>query len=151
MSGELDSPFTFEDDPDAPGWRRWHLRDTERFNALLGPISVKVEDGIARVRMQPAKRLSNLNDKVHGGALLAFIDVALFAAGRGFGVLSAGGAVTLELSTSFVGAADLDRPVEARVELLRETGQLLFERGLIVQGEETIASFNATLRKFRPA
>lgn len=151
MSTDAATLFSFDDDPDLPGWKRWHLRDETRFNALLGPISVKIEGDIARVLMRPARHLSNLNDKVHGGALLGFIDVALFAAGRSFGVLSAGTAVTLDLSTSFVGAANLNEPVEARIELLRETGRLLFERGVVVQGEEMIASFNATLRKFRAA
>jgi acyl-coenzyme A thioesterase PaaI-like protein len=88
---------------------------------------------------------------MHGGALLGFIDCALFAAARGLGVLQAGGAVTLDLATQFIGGAALDRPVEARVELLRETGRLLFLRGLIAQDETpTIASFSATLRKSTP-
>ena len=89
-----------------------------------------------------------MRDAVHGGALLGFMDVALFAASRGFGVLSAGGAVTLDLSAQFIGAGQVGEPLEARIELLRETGRMLFLRGLIVQdGQPTIASFAGTLRK----
>ncbi len=139
--------FVYEDDPDAPGWKRWWLPAPNRFNAFLGPISVKVEDGIARVRMVPEERHSNLRGHVHGGALLGFIDVALFAAGRGFGVLGAGTAATLDLSVQFIAGGDLARPLEARVELLRETGRLLFLRGLVVQDDETVASFSGTVRK----
>ena len=126
-------------------------RDESRFNAVFGAIHVRVDDGMALVRMTPRRQHSNLRDQMHGGALLGFIDCALFAAARGLGVLQAGGAVTLDLATQFIGGAALDRPVEARVELLRETGRLLFLRGLIAQDETpTIASFSATLRKSTP-
>ena len=39
--------------------------------------------------------------------------------------------------------------MEARVELLRETGRLLFLRGLVVQGDdaEVMAEFSGTIRK----
>ncbi len=143
--------FTFEDDPELPGWKRWAISDPSRFNGVFGPLSVRLEDGVARVRFVPERRHSNLRGDVHGGALLGFIDVALFAAGRSFGVLSAGTAATLDLSTQFIAGAPVETgPVEARVELLRETGRLLFLRGLVVQGQATIASFAATLRKSEP-
>jgi uncharacterized protein (TIGR00369 family) len=144
--------FTYDDDPDEPGWKRWQFRDSTRFNAFIEPLFVRMEgEGereIARVRMLPRREHSNMRDAVHGGALLGFVDVALFAGARGLGVLGAGGAVTLDLATQFIGAARWGEPIEARVELLRETGRLLFLRGLIVQeGQPTVASFTATLRK----
>ncbi|WP_445191938.1 PaaI family thioesterase [Sphingomonas sp. Tas61C01] len=140
--------FVYEDDPDMLGWKRWQFRDPTRFNAFIEPLHVRVEGEIARVRMVPGHQHSNMRDAVHGGALLGFMDVALFAAARAFGCLSAGGAVTVDLSAQFIGAARIGVPIEARLELLRETGRLLFLRGLIVQeGEPTIASFGATVRK----
>lgn len=106
-----------------------------------------MEPGVARVRMTPARHHSNLSDHIHGGALLGFVDVALFAAARGYGVIGAGAAVTLDLSVQFVAAGSIGEAIEARVELLRETGRLVFLRGLVVQSEATIASFGATIRK----
>lgn len=144
----MTAPFTYAEDPDLPGWHRWQFRDTTRFNAFIEPLHVRVEDGIARVRMTPRHEHSNMRGDVHGGALLGFMDVALFAAARGFEVLCAGGAVTLDLSAQFIGGGRLDRPLEARIELLRETGRMLFLRGLVVQDDmPTIASFTGTLRK----
>lgn len=139
----------FIDEPaaDHPGWRTWILADPTRFNALLGSLLYRIDGDRVRVRMMPERRHSNLGDNLHGGALLGFIDVALFAAARGFGVLSAGRAVTLDLSTQFIGAGRLGEPLEAEVELLRETGRLLFLRGLVVQGEDRIAAFAGTIRK----
>ncbi len=142
--------FTFDEDPANPGWKLWQATDPSRFNSQLGPLSIRVDDGIARVRMTPEHRHSNLRDHLHGGALLGFIDIAMFAACRGFGVLTAGAAVTLDLSTQFIGGAEIGRPVEARVELLRETKRLLFVRGVVVQEAEAVAAFSGTLRKSTP-
>nr|WP_246587049.1 PaaI family thioesterase [Stakelama flava] len=118
-----------------------------RFNDALGPLSVKVEGDIARVRMAVDTRHSNLADNLHGGALLAFVDVAMFAAARGFDVLHHGGAVTLDVAVQFMAAGSVAEPIEARVELLRETGRLLFLRGLIVQDHGNVANFSGTVRK----
>ena len=133
--------------PDQPGWRRWAFRDGARFPAFLGSISYRVEGEVARVRMIPEERHSNLSGAMHGGAMLGFIDVALFAASRAFGVITTGTAVTLDLSTQFIGGGRVGQPIEARVELLRETGRLLFLRGLLVQGEAKVAAFGGTIRK----
>lgn len=154
-------PFDYTESPDHPGWMTWSLIDDTRFNGLFGPFLLKVEAGIARVRMTPGHQHSNLSNAVHGGALLGFVDMALFAAARGFGVIEAGTAVTLDLSTQFIGRGVIGQPLEAQVELLRETGQLLFLRGLVVQGDgdgdgegdgegegnQRIASFSGTIRK----
>ena len=144
-----DPTFLYEEHPDHPGWMRWGFRDPTRYNSFLGELIVRVEEQRARVRMTPEHRHSNLADRVHGGALLGFIDVALFAASRGFGLLEAGTAVTLDLSTHFIGGGRVGEPLEAQVELLKETGRLLFLRGLVVQGDEEarIASFAGTIRK----
>ena len=143
--------FTYRESPDYPGWMTWELNDSTRFNGLFGPFLLKVEDGTARVRMTPRHAHSNLSGKMHGGALLSFVDMAIFAAARGFGLIEAGTAVTLDLSAQFIGRAEVDAAVEARVELLRETGRLLFLRGLVVQpiaeDTETVLSFSATIRK----
>ena len=140
--------FHYAEDPAEPGWHRWQFRDPTRFNAFLEPLHVRLDGEVARVRMVPRREHSNMREAVHGGALLGFMDVALFAASRAFGSLAAGGAVTLDLSTQFIGAGRVDQPLEARIELLRETGRLLFLRGLIVQdGQPTVASFTGTLKK----
>ncbi|MBA4048797.1 MAG: hypothetical protein C0476_09685, partial [Sphingomonas sp.] len=76
-------PFRYFEAPDHPGWMTWELADPTRFNALFGPFLLRVEDGTARVRMTPRHAHSNLSGKMHGGALMAFVDMAIFAAARG--------------------------------------------------------------------
>ena len=151
MTDDKKNNFLYEEHPDHPGWMRWGFNDTTRYNSFLGDMIVRVDDvGHARVRMTPGRQHSNLGDRVHGGALLGFIDVSLFAAARSYGLITAGTAVTLDLNTHFVGGGRLVEPLEARVELVRETGRLLFLRGLVVQGdggEDVVAEFSGTVRK----
>lgn len=138
-------------DDDGEGWTSFALADPTRFHAFLAPLRFRAEgERTARVRMTPRQDHSNMRDAVHGGATLAFIDMALFVASRSFGLTTPGTAVTLDLSTQFITEARLDQPLDAVVELLRETGRLLFMRGLVVQDQGTVASFAGTIRKPSP-
>jgi uncharacterized protein (TIGR00369 family) len=139
--------FAFGEDPEHPGWFGWRLKDETRYNGFLGKLLVRREGDVARVRMFPERVHSNLQDSIHGGTTLGFIDVALFAASRMLGLIEAGSAVTLDLSTQFIGAGRMGEPLDAEVELLRETRRLIFMRGLVVQGEHKVAAFAGTIRK----
>ena len=100
--------------------------------------------------MFPERRHTNLLDMVHGAVTLALMDVALFAAMRTLLAGDAAGSVTLELSSQFIGAGRPDVPLDAVVEVMRETRRLAFLRGTVVQGEadETlVASFSGIVRK----
>ncbi len=135
-------------DPDHPGWWTWDLADDERYNATIGKLIVRGEgEGRARCRMFPDVRHSNLGNVVHGGAILTFIDMAFFAGGHMAG-MSEGPAVTLDCAVQFISAGELDRPLDAVVELLRESGRLAFYRGTVEQDGRIVASFSGTLRKF---
>jgi uncharacterized protein (TIGR00369 family) len=141
--------FNNDPDPENPGWHQWTMTDERRFNAnVLGKMIVRTEgEGRARLRMFPTIKHSNLMNNLHGGTILALIDVAMFAGSRTFGLIEAGTAVTLDMSVQFIGAGQVDVPLDAEVELLKETGRLLFLRGLVVQGETRIAAWSGTIRK----
>ncbi|MBK9587633.1 MAG: PaaI family thioesterase [Sphingomonadales bacterium] len=141
--------FACEPDPEHPGWLTWELGDRSRYNhQILGKLLIRPGDtGKAWVRMFPERRHSNFADNLHGGTVLGFIDVALFGACRIFDLINAGTAVTLDLSAQFIGAGQMDVPLDAEVELLRETRRLVFLRGLVLQGDNRVAAFSATIRK----
>ncbi len=133
-----------------PGWSTWDLHEPTRFNAALGKMIVQpAGPNRGRCRIFPEHAQANLGNAVHGGAILAFMDIALFAGGHMAG-MSDSDAVTLDLQANFIGAGVLGLPMDAEVELLRETGRLVFLRGLVTQGETLVASFTGTLRKIRP-
>ncbi|MGE0178290.1 MAG: PaaI family thioesterase [Sphingomonas sp.] len=135
-------------DPDHPGWWTWDIQpEPARFNMVLGKLLVRADGpGHAACRMFPEERHSNLGDVIHGGALLTFIDMALFAAGRmaGADVIRA---VTLDLSTRFLSPGRIGVPLDAEVELLRETKRLAFFDGRVRQDGALIAAFSGALRK----
>ncbi len=143
--------FLYVPDPDHPGWHSWNLSDDTRFNAqTMGHMLVRVEsDKTCRVRMFPERRHTNLLDMVHGAATLALMDISLFAAMRTLLSSDAAGSVTLELSSQFIGAGRPDQPLDAVVEVLRETRRLVFLRGSVVQGDgdELVAAFSGIVRK----
>jgi acyl-coenzyme A thioesterase PaaI-like protein len=56
-------------------------------------------------------------------------------------------AVTLDLSTRFLSPGRIGVPLDAEVELLRETGRLIFLDGRVTQDGELVASFTGALRK----
>ena len=152
----MDTPspgFIYEPAPDHPGWYRWELNDPSRFNSqVMGHMLVREEARaggmpMMRLRMFPERRHSNLLDAVHGGVTLALIDISLFSALRLILGADAGGSVTLDLSTQFIGAGKVDQPLDAVTEVLRETRRLVFLRGTIEQGDHLVAAFNGTVRK----
>lgn len=135
-------------DPDHPGWWSWAAKTDDRFNAVIGKLLVRADGpGRASCRMFPEGRHSNLGNMVHGGAILTFIDMALFAGGRLAGAEVSRG-VTLDLNTRFLAPGRIGVPLDAEVELLRETGRLIFLQGKVVQEGETVAAFSGALRKF---
>lgn len=137
-----------EPDPDHPGWWSWELADDTRFNAAIGKLLVRAEGpGKATCRMFPERAHSNLGEMVHGGAILTFVDMALFAGGALAGA-KVRRAVTLDCSVRFLSPARLGAPLDAEVELLRETGRLAFFQGKVVQEGEIVAAFSGALRKF---
>jgi acyl-coenzyme A thioesterase PaaI-like protein len=128
---------------------RWMLTDTARFNeAVLGKQIARAEgDTTARLRMFPKPVHGNAGGRVHGAVVMALADVSLFSALYLLRGIDAGKAMTVDLSTQFIGAGDLGRPLDGVVELLRETRRLGFLRGLIVQGDDIVGAYSGTVRK----
>ena len=134
-------------DPDHPGWWTWDVTGPDRYNSTIGKLLVRAEGpGKARCRMFPDTLQSNLGNVVHGGAILTFVDMALFAGGRLSGTDIAH-AVTLDLSCQFLSPAQLGQPLDTSVEVLRETKRLAFMRGLVEQEGTIVAAWSGTLRK----
>ncbi|TMJ14899.1 MAG: PaaI family thioesterase [Alphaproteobacteria bacterium] len=119
-----------EPDPDHPGWWTWDLSDQQdRYNATIGKLLVRSEgEGRARCRMFPDIAHSNLGNIVHGGAILTFVDMAMFAGGYMAGA-ALGPSVTLDLSAHFLSGAKLGVPLDS----------------------ESVASWSGTLRKLNRA
>ncbi len=147
-----DDVFEHGPDPENPGWRHWNLKDATLFNgAVMGKLITRVDpDGKARLRMFPKRHHENLSGMIHGAVTLSLIDISLFTTMHTIGTGNAGPSVTLELSTQFVGAGDPARQMDAVTEIVRETGKLVFVRGMVEQEGDVVASFSGIVRKMQP-
>ena len=112
---------------------------------------VRLDDPqLARVRIIPGEIHLNVNGVIHGGAIASLIDVALFAGSTMILGYNQVHAVTVELNTHFLTPGDPKRPLDALVEVVRETGKMIFSRGKVVQDDNVVASYAGILRKFSP-
>jgi uncharacterized protein (TIGR00369 family) len=129
------------------GWMAW-IPAPDPFEQLTGQFYFKKEeDGTVTSAVMIEKRHLNGSGFVHGGMIMTFADFALFATANE--ALKNTRAVTITCNTEFVGGASEGAIMLARAEVVRETGSLVFLRGLVSQNGEAIATFSGTLKKIR--
>lgn len=129
------------------GWMTWsHGQDPYETHA--GPFVCRVEGGAMVSAFLPERRHMNGTGAIHGGALMSFADFALFSIG--YNALKGDvSAVTLTLSSEFVGAGAEGAIVLAHGDLIRETGSLVFARGILTQEGRPLLTFSGTLKKIK--
>jgi acyl-coenzyme A thioesterase PaaI-like protein len=134
-----------------PGWYRWKSFGRPQFAALsVGPMEFCDEgNGTARVRFHPTEAHLNNGGALHGGAIMSFVDMALFAGGRLLG-MPEGQYVTLDCATHFIARGQPDVPFDAIVRLVGETrGGMVFLSGHCEQQGTTTHSFTGTLKRIK--
>jgi uncharacterized protein (TIGR00369 family) len=150
LSGEQRLPTGATEDPDNPGWYSWGEFPRGSFAAATGKLLFKPEgDGGARCRIFPTEAMLNMGGSIHGGAVMSFIDMALFAGGRCAG-MEAGHYVTLDCSVHFIGRGRIGVPLDAEVRLVKQTGGgHVFLIGTCEQEGEPTHSFTGTLKRVK--
>jgi len=106
-------------------------------------------DGDNRALVGLETRTSHRNrlDTLHGGFIAAFADHAFFSGLWAMGHVEQINGMTIDLSMQYLGVGHVGSPLMAEVELLRETGRLMFLRMTIRQDGEPVAASTATIRK----
>lgn len=135
-------------DPDHEGWYSWGDFPRGSFAAQTGRLLFK-PDGPSRAltRMFPEEAHQNMGGSIHGGAVMSFIDMSLFAGGRCAG-MAEGHYVTLDCHTRFVARGRIGVPLDAHVHLLKQTrGGLVFFEGHCEQEGEICYAFTGTLKR----
>lgn len=125
------------------GWENWIGKD--HFEDLCGPMYYKKMDGQYVSRVMLEEKHMNGQGNVHGGVLMTFADYALFVIARE--QLMEVGAVTVSFTSEFIGPANIGDLLEAKGEVIHETGRMLFVRGLITTEDRTLLSFSGVMRK----
>ncbi len=132
--------------PEHPGWYHWPDVSADSFAGQTGIILFQPEGEQARVRMFPTRKHLNMGGSIHGGAVMSFIDMAMFAGGLCAGVERAH-YVTLDLPTHFLARGQPGEPLDAHVELVKQTRGHAFLQGVVRQGGEPCYSFAGTLKR----
>ncbi|WP_156679135.1 PaaI family thioesterase [Sphingomonas profundi] len=140
--------YGFAPDPEHAGWFVRRAAGIGRFVDIFGDIRVRPEGpATARMRVVPGPQHRNLTETVHGGFLLALVDQAYFVCPTALGITGAMNGLTVDSATQFLAPLVIDRPIDVVVEVLRETGRMIFMRGLIEQDDVRALAFSGTIRK----
>ncbi|TRD09998.1 PaaI family thioesterase [Erythrobacter insulae] len=131
-------------DGEFTGWHHWNY---DPFETRSGPFFMRREDdGSYLSAFRAEQRHMNGAGSMHGGCLMTFADFALFAIATD--ELGGANAVTMNLSSDFLGAVPVGALVEARGEVTRGGGKTIFVRGLITADGNPALSFTGIIRKF---
>ena len=147
MMEDVGVPRGAQPDAEHEGWYSWGDFPRSSFAAATGRLLFK-PDGPGRgiVRMFPTIDHMNMGGSIHGGAIMSFIDMSMFAGGLCAG-MERSHYVTLDLTTHFLARGQADSPLDAHVELVRQTRGHAFLQGVVKQKGENCYSFSGTLKK----
>ncbi|MFC3442105.1 PaaI family thioesterase [Sphingobium rhizovicinum] len=130
------------------GWAAWSDPHPDTFLQAIGRGYMRAESATkALVGLETRSGHRNRLDTLHGGFLAAFADHAYFGGLWAMGHIEQMNGVTIDLSMQYLGSGKVGPDLFAEVELLRETGRLMFLRSLITQEGQPVAASTATLRK----
>ncbi|MEO6432445.1 MAG: PaaI family thioesterase [Sphingomicrobium sp.] len=140
-------PVGAKPDPEHSGWFSWGEFTRGSFAAATGKLIFK-PDGSGRgiVRMFPTTDHMNMGGSLHGGAVMSFIDMSMFAGGLCAGMERAH-YVTLDMTTHFLARGQAGSPLDAHVELVRQTRGHAFIQGIVRQDGEPCYTFAGTLKR----
>ena len=129
------------------GWKTWTSEAFEHDTA--GPFYYRNDDTaiVAAFRVMP--KHMNHGGVVHGGCLMTFADFSLFAIAED-AFKDGDYGLTVAFTSEFLSGAKLGQLVEARGEVLREGGSLIFVRGVLTADGQPCLNYSATLKRIKP-
>ena len=145
--GDAQAPWTPEVITEGE-WAGWRIWSSDPYELLSGPFYARRnEEGRMACAFRAEKKHMNGGGHMHGGCMATFADYALFAIADD--VLKDVGSVTASLNCEFVDGAQEGELIEARGEVVRAGGSMVFVRGLITSGERPLVNFSAIVKKIR--
>lgn len=126
----------------------WSTYPDEAFEAMAGPFYFRVDEQGPVAAFRVEEKHLNGARVAHGGLLMTFADFALFAiAAEAFGENEYG--FTVAFSSEFLDGPRPGEFVEARGDLLRAGGSLIFVRGLVRAEGRACLNFSGTIKRIR--
>lgn len=130
------------------GWHTWPGEPFE--HDLIGPFYTKFgQDGDVVCAFRAENRHMNGGGVIHGGCLMSFADYALFAiAHEHMGDDEYG--LTVAFTSEFLSGPKEGDLIEARGEVLRAGGSIVFVRGIVYGNGVPCLNFSGTIKRVRP-
>jgi uncharacterized protein (TIGR00369 family) len=145
--GDAQSPWTPQLVTEGE-WAGWGRYDSDPYEALTGPFYARRgDDGVMVCAFRAEKKHMNGGGHMHGGCMATFADYALFMIADE--ALANSGSVTASLNCEFVDGAQEGELIEARGDVVRAGGSMVFVRGLITASGRPITNFSAIVKKIR--
>jgi acyl-coenzyme A thioesterase PaaI-like protein len=130
---------------DAGPWAGWKTWQQDAFETWAGPFYMrKDEAGRVVCRFLAEQRHMNGGGFMHGGCLLTFADFACFSIAQ---EALTGPSVTVNLSGDFLSAGKVGDMMEAKGEITRAGGRLIFVRGMITANDKPALSFTSVISR----
>lgn len=131
------------------GYETWEGHDP--FEDHAGPFFFrKNTDGTVTCAFEATPLHCNGGGFLHGGLLMTFADFSLFAFGRDF---LQGPSVTVSFTAEFTAAAGAGDFIEARGEVVRNTGSMVFLRGQVFTGrgedERILLNYSGIVKRMK--
>lgn len=137
MSGEIVASGEFK------GWRTWTDEPFEYESA--GPFYFTVDEQGPVTAFRVERKHMNAGGVVHGGCLMTFADLSLFAIAHA-GMEGVYG-VTVAFTCEFLDGVREGERVEARGEVLRQGRSLSFVRGVATVEGRPVLNFSGTIKQ----
>jgi acyl-coenzyme A thioesterase PaaI-like protein len=134
-----------ETDGEFAGWYTWPQETFEY--ETVGPFYFKKIDDEYVSRFRAAQKHMNAGGVMHGGCLMSFADFSIFAIASDH--IDENYGATVAFNCEFISGPVVGALMEARGEIIRAGGSIIFVRGIITGDGEACLNFSGTIKKFR--
>ena len=132
-------------DGEFAGWTYWPDEPFEAESA--GPFYFRVDENGPVSAFRAERKHMNSAGVVHGGCLLTFADFALFAIAHD--AMDGAYGLTVALTSEFLDGPKEGELIEARGDVLRAGGSLIFIRGIVTGNGRPCLNFSGTIKRLR--
>jgi uncharacterized protein (TIGR00369 family) len=129
-------------------WAGWSGYTGDPYEDLAGPFYYRTDEaGQVVCAFRAERKHTNTSGNMHGGCLLTFADYAIFMIAKD--ALVDSGSVTASMNAEFIDASQAGDLIEARGEVVRAGGSMVFLRGMITTSGRPLLNFSAIIKKIR--
>ena len=136
---------TIVSDGEFAGWSNWPDEPFEHQTA--GPFYFRIDARGPVAAFRAERKHMNGGNVMHGGCLMTFADFALFAIANE--QLDDAYGLTVAFTSEFLDGPREGEYIEARGEILRAGGSLVFIRGIVTAEGRPCLNFSGTIKRVR--